>query len=205
MTQPSSEQIQTVQPSTVVLPPATTTALPIFPPAIVEPVAAPTIDPKTQNLNLAQLRQAVLEQTGLDQDDLDSLKKLDSAELHGIPFAVGAIFPGTNVTQDDKGNVVPAPPEKQQYIFAMFVGDIDDPDGRYVEGDVRVYTLPMVVTSPKALEWRTFTLNRTITSHFCEKMNQEAFVAEVASEYVEAFDAANPSDPDEEDLQTATP
>lgn len=184
MTQPA-EPIHPIPPSILVTPPSPVTPAPPAAPEETEPG-----DFSAFVLNLQQLRQVVLDQAEAKQEDFDSLKLMSRVDLHGVELEIGGIFPGT--TTDANG--APTPLSVQQYIFALFPGNQHDDNDAYLPGDIRVYTLPVQPQDAKAREWKCFTFNRQSPSYTCERMTQTVFVQEVAGEWLDLLDLANPED-----------
>jgi hypothetical protein len=197
-----------INPASVLAPVPTVSQPPAAanPNAVIMTDVPPEPDVNTTVLNLGQLRQAILNEAELTKDDVDAFKLTNTADIHGTPFILAKILPGTEwgpPPVDPEGKIIgpiePLPPTQQQYIFAMFVHN-NDPDGdTYVPGDVRVYTTLMSQSDAKAREWRLFTFNRVHQSYFSQTMNQATFIQEIAGEYLELDSLANPTDDDEGD------
>ena len=151
-------------------------------------------DPESVILTIQQLRSAVVSASGLEQDDLDSLK-VDAFFLHGeTQIRLNELFPGTES----------APKEAQLYVFQMFHGDQIDATGDHLPGDQRVYVLPVTASDPKAKEWRMFTFNRANPTMRIERMTQATFVEEVGGEWLQLFEAMNPEEEEVEGDAAAT-
>lgn len=120
-------------------------------------------------LNLTQLRQAIFDEGGLTQSDIDNLKMVSTVNLHGMVFETEKYIPDT---------------QNQQYIFQIFIGAQYDDGDEYVTGDARIYVVPAQAANPREKEWRLYTFNRTVPAYTVERMTQSVFVEEVAGEWV---------------------
>lgn len=155
---------------------------------IPQPVQIPATptgpDPETTILTVDQLRTAVVAESGLEQDDLDSLKVATIFRFGDTTFQVGEMFPGTEQL----------PAESKLYVFAIFSGDTIDVIDDHVTGDQRVYVIPVAPSNPKSKDWRLFTFSRTSPAMRVERMTQATFISEVGGEWYELYEAMNPDD-----------
>lgn len=141
----------------------------------------PAIDLTKVLLTIPQLREVVLEEAGLDGDDLALLDVTGTFDLSGVRFVVDQPFPGTTGL----------------YVFAIFYGDQHDLVADHVPGDVRVYVLPNTASSPTARDWLRYTFNRSNPSMRAERLTQQTFVSEVSGEWYDKAVLADIIDDDE--------
>jgi hypothetical protein len=167
---------------------------PVAPSTPIEPETpeAPGPDLTKVLLTVPQLRAVVLEEAGLDADDLALLDITGTFDLSGVRFTVDQVFPGT----------------ADLSVFAIFYGDQHDLVADHVPGDVRVYVRPSVATDPTARDWLRYTFNRTNPSMRAERLTQQTFVSEVSGEWYDKAVLADIIDDDDEpggDGVAATP
>jgi hypothetical protein len=143
--------------------------------AVSAPPEAPAgPDPSKIILTVPQLRTAVLEEAGLDEEDMAQLDTTATFEVAGVRFQTDAPFPGSDTLQ----------------VFSMFYGDQHDLTADHVPGDVRIYVTPAVATNPLARDWLRYTFNRTHPSMRAERLTQAAFVAEIGAEWYDKAELA---------------
>jgi hypothetical protein len=141
-------------------------------------------EPKPQLVTYEQLAMAILQEAGLDPDEMEALRR--TVKMPG-GWEVGK----------------PAPAFPQTHVIdAMFSGEGPNANSDHVPGDIRVYARPLNFTDTEGepSPFFLFVFNRTSQASRTDAMNLQSFIEQVGAEY--AALVVEEEDDEEEDEPT---
>lgn len=159
---------------------------------VVDPVA-PTIapdPPKVQQLTvadiIARVHKTLVKEYEIDAEAISKIEQLGQVQIGDITWIAGR----------------PAPKADSFHVLAMYQGEGNERTAEYMQGDVRVYLVPLTVVQPGARDYRRYTFNMVINKTITHRMTLDAFIEAVAFEELTVADETGLLDEDEQEPET---
>lgn len=130
----------------------------------------PTTHPPVQQLSagdiIARIRSILMEEHELTADQISRIEQFGSVQIGGDTWEIGG------------------PPGKGAafVILAMYRGDANEQIADAMQGDTRVYAVPVGVVRPGEKAYRRITINPMIQKVLIDRMTYDRFVEAVAYE-----------------------
>jgi len=127
---------------------------------------------------IARVHTLLKEDYEMDVDDIAKIEQLGQVQVGSVTWVAGRQAPPIAEGQ--------APPPF--HVLAMYQGESNERTAEYMQGDVRVYLIPLTVVAPGARDYRRYTFNMVVNKTITHRMTLDAFVEAVAFEELTVAD-----------------
>jgi|SRR5882672_1679973 len=160
-------------------------------PAAPQPQAPTAPPPATvQQLSVAdivaRIHATLIEDFEMDVEDIKKIEVLGQVQVGDVTWAVSK----------------PAPKNDAFHVLAMYQGESNERVAEYMQGDLRIYLVPLTVVAPGAREYRRLTINMVVNKTTTHRMTLDAFVDAVAFEELTVADDIGLLGGDDEEPET---